>query len=637
MGRLDALHAWPLWLLAALPLIWIAARRLGSSPGGRVALGAALRSLALMLVVAALMQPLLVVPLRGISIVYALDVSHSISPECVRAALDWIEAADAHGRPAQARYVVFGDRARLLDRIDAARSILVTQGLAGAGSGAIGQAATNLEEALSVASSGFAPGYSKRLVLLSDGNQNEGNVWRALTRLHAQAVRVFSVPARVSVDSDAWVEGVGVPEAPRQREPVPLTVRTFSRTATHGRIQLRIDGGPVRHRAVSLSPGPNEWTFMVRFVRAGANTVDVRVDAAGDQASHNDTWRQTVWVGPKPRVLYLEGAAQTSRYLSSALRAQGIEVSVGSAAELERDPRVLAEHDAVILSDVPGAELGSALTRRLEAFVRDGGGLIFAAGENSYGQGGFADSAVEALQPVKFEELRARREIDLVLLIDRSSSMRGAALEYAKTAALSALDRLDPHHRLAVLAFDSQPHEVVPLREVGDAREARDSISRMTAGGQTNMFTALLHARILLQGSRAKTRHVILLSDGNTAPVSGLPPEPAVPAPAQVPSAAQPPASFAALTDLLARDGITLSTVAIGVDPDTELMSLLASRTGGRSYLARSEAEIPAMFVQEADRLLADSIVERPFRPIVRLSTRKMAGLDFATAPELRA
>jgi Mg-chelatase subunit ChlD len=116
---------------------------------------------------------------------------------------------------------------------------------------------------------------------------------------------------------------------------------------------------------------------------------------------------------------------------------------------------------------------------------------------------------------------RKRRELDLVLLIDRSHSMRGRKLELAKTAALATLDLLEPQHRLAVVAFDSRAHDVVPLAEVAGKRRAEDLISSMTASGQTNIYYALVEAQRILADSTAGTKHIILLSDGLTAPPPG--------------------------------------------------------------------------------------------------------------------
>ena len=73
----------------------------------------------------------------------------------------------------------------------------------------------------------------------------------------------------------------------------------------------------------------------------------------------------------------------------------------------------------------PGAigRSGSETARYLCA--RSGGGLIFTAGESTFGEKGFANSSIEKLLPVKFEGEGKRKDLDLVLLLDRSFSMRG--------------------------------------------------------------------------------------------------------------------------------------------------------------------------------------------------------------------
>ena len=208
---------------------------------------------------------------------------------------------------------------------------------------------------------------------------------------------------------------------------------------------------------------------------------------------------------PRPHALYVEGGERGARYLADALTAQGIRVSVATAQELSDDARLLDGKDVVILSDVRADSLGTDAVQRLRAFVRDrGGGLIFAAGQNTYGQEGFAKSEMEQLLPVTFEAKRKHEDLDLVLLVDRSSSMRGQKIEVSKSAALATLDLLDPEHRLAVVAFDAQPHDVVPLMAVGDKREAENLISRMTSSGQTNIYNALLRAQALLAESQGQ-------------------------------------------------------------------------------------------------------------------------------------
>ena len=46
----------------------------------------------------------------------------------------------------------------------------------------------------------------------------------------------------------------------------------------------------------------------------------------------------------------------------------------------------------------------------------------------------------------------------------------------------------------------------------------------MTSSGQTNIYNALLRAQVLFARSQAKTKHIILLSDGLTSPPPGYAP-----------------------------------------------------------------------------------------------------------------
>jgi Ca-activated chloride channel family protein len=659
MPTLTLGAAWPLALLAALPLVWLLAWRNRTGVArSRVAAAAVLRSLALAAIAVALARPMLHRTTEEVSVVYALDVSASISRRFLDEALEWIGWVDTRHQPAQSRVVVFADRPELVASVDALRSLALSTEDGAAREGVIDRSATNLEEGLLAALPGFAPGLARRVVLISDGNQTEGDAWRAMLRLQAEGARVFAVPAPVAGDNDAWVERIHVPPGVRQQASAHVEAWVFSRRSVPARVDLVMGEGAVASRTLSLSPGSNRVAFVVRFPRAGAQTVTVRVSAQGDELQRNDALVEEVLVQPRPHALYVEGGERGARYLADALTAQGIRVSAAAAANLSDDPRLLDDKDVVILSDVRADSLGTDAVQRLRRFVRDrGGGLIFAAGQNTYGQEGFRNSEIEQLLPVTFEAKRKHEDLDMVLLVDRSSSMRGQKIEVSKSAALATLDLLDPEHRLAVVAFDAQPHDVVPLMTVGDKREAENLISRMTSSGQTNIYNALLRAQALLAESKAKTKHIILLSDGLTSPPPGqgartarrgdvderiraLDAEVArqlgrVADPAGAAERAE-PAGFPGLMEELADAGMTLSTVAIGEKPDVELMANLARWGGGRSYVTRVDAEVPTLFAAETRRLLSDAIVEERFRPRVKAWSPALAGVDLAGAPELR-
>jgi Ca-activated chloride channel family protein len=651
---------WPLALLVVLPLVWGLSWRNRAGVGReRVIAAAVLRSLAVAAIVVALIKPTLHRASDDMSIVYVVDVSSSVSRHFLNEALDWIAQIDAHNRLAQSRAVVFAGNAEMVESVDAVRSISVATGDGLQRDGVIDQDATNLEEGLLAALPGFLPGLAKRIVLLSDGNQTEGDAWQAMMRLQDEGVRVFSVPATVAADNDAWVERIDVPSGARERAEVEIEARVFSRRSVPARVELSIDDRSVAARDVTLSPGENRVSFTVRFSQTGARNVTALVSAEDDEQQRNNMLTRNVIVQPRLHALYVEGGESGAHYLADALTTQGIRVSVTAAQEFSTDGQLLDGKDVVILSDVRADSLGTDAVQRLEAFVRDGGGgLVFAAGQNTYGQKGFAKSKVEELLPVTFEAKRKHEDLDIVVLVDRSSSMRGEKIEVSKSAARATLDVLDPEHRLAVVAFDAKPHDVVPLRKVGNKREAEDLISRMTSNGQTNIYSALLRAQELLEESKAKTRHVILLSDGLTSPPPGETSESFYPteiqerlravqaaearqrgaevASSQVQKQTTSLRGFPGIMEELTYAKITLSTVSIGEKPDVELMGNLAKWGGGKSYVTRIDSEVPTLFAAETRRLLNDSIVEEGFRPRVKAWSPTLAGVNFDGAPELK-
>jgi Ca-activated chloride channel family protein len=156
--------------------------------------------------------------------------------------------------------------------------------------------------------------------------------------------------------------------------------------------------------------------------------------------------------------------------------------------------------------------------------VRDlGGGFLFAGGENGYGLGGWYHTTIERILPVRMdaEKRRDEPEVAMALIIDRSGSMTGLPFEMAKQAAKATADTLSGRrpsrgHRVR-LAADAH-REMTPAKH--RARFQSD-IARIQAGGGTEIFPALDAAYQALSSTRAKSKHVILLTDGQ-APKNGI-------------------------------------------------------------------------------------------------------------------
>ena len=611
--------AWPAVFLAAIPLLfWLAGRsriRLGRT---HLLVATLLRSLAIVSLALALMRPQWNAESGDVSVVYALDISRSVSSSFIDAAINWIEQADREGRPAHARYLAFADHAILLQKPADMRNIAVVQGRArgaAADPSVIDQTATDLEQALDTALLGLDRDRAKRIVLLTDGNQTAGELRRVLPRLTRAHVRVYPIPAKVRDDNDAWVAGIEVPEDVHSGEPVTVTVRVISAVETPAQVSLKDAKTVLGARKVQLKAGLNRIAFEAKLARAGAVTLSAEVLAKGDPVSANNRMQQSVWVNARPRILYVEGGqAEGAHYLADALTGQGIDTRVIAPAALPGSAAELAMYDGVILSDTPAKALAADQMQAIESYVRDlGGGLLFASGENVHGEQGYSDTAVEKVLPVQFRAQEKRKDLALVIALDRSYSMKGRKMEMAKEATRATLDLLEEQHRFGVVAFDSQTYIAVPMQYVRSRRKAEDQISRIQASGQTNIYPALGIVYRLLQKTDSKAKHVILLSDGDTHP-----------------------ADFETLVKRMAGEKIVVSTVAVGEDANRALMSDIAKWGKGRAYVAENAELIPQIFIEETERAVRSNLLEESFRPAVKHRSAAFRGLDVDKLPELK-
>jgi uncharacterized membrane protein len=404
-----------------------------------------------------------------------------------------------------------------------------------------------------------------------------------------------------------------VPEGVRRDEPTSVSVHVVSQQRTWARVALFAAGRQLASRDALLDPGDNSITLPVRLRAAGALTLSAQVQARGDSLPDNDRLDQSIWVAPRARVLYVESQPDASRYLRAALTAEGMDVSVAGPQQLPESAATLDAFDAVILSDLPADQLTPRRMQALQSYVRErGGGLLFASGENTFGEGGYSKTVLEQVLPAEFKAQEKRKDLALVLCLDRSYSMKGKPIALAKAGARAALGMLDEQHYFGVVAFDSQPHEAVPLQYVRSKRRAEELIERIQASGQTNIYPALATAWRMLQNQKVTRKHVILLSDGDTAP-----------------------ADFDRLLKRMQDAKITVSTVTIGRTGDPGLMERIAGMGGGKAYLAEQIEQVPQLFVEDARNVAQSSMSEEPFKPRVKRRVDAMQGVDFARAPPL--
>lgn len=176
---------------------------------------------------------------------------------------------------------------------------------------------------------------------------------------------------------------------------------------------------------------------------------------------------------------------------------------------------------------------------------------------------------------------------DLVVILDRSGSMAGAKLDYAKAAVQELIGRLQPQDRFGLVAYSNAAWVAIPLAGIGDGAGAgwRATVDGIGAGGGTNIAAGLDLGQGMVETARRSGRmpRVILISDG---------------------LANEGDTSHDGLVERgrrAARAEYMLTTVGVGGDFNEYLMTALADAGTGNYYYLRHASDLESVFAGELD------------------------------------
>src|SRR5437870_581659 len=89
-------------------------------------------------------------------------------------------------------------------------------------------------------------------------------------------------------------------------------------------------------------------------------------------------------------------------------------------------------------------------------------------------------------------QMGRRMPLNLCLVIDRSGSMEGEPLEYAKRACGYVVDLLEPSDVLSIVTFEEQVDVVMPARRVVNRQLVKEHIQRIRPGNTTNLYDGIV-------------------------------------------------------------------------------------------------------------------------------------------------
>lgn len=480
---------------------------------------------------------------------------------------------------------------------------------------AFDESGTNAASALRLAGAMLPDGVSGRIVLLSDGRFEDASSEAAL--LSARGIAVDTLVFTPEEADDAQLTRVTVPSHAYQNQSFHVTVEIYSNFATGGTLVLSANREPVATREVELRKGDNTFIFQDVAQVPGVVTYEVQLIAQGDSVSQNDRLGAYISVEGAPNILLVEGNFGGESELKKLLTAAGMLVKSVTPEAVYADAEALRKYGAVVFNNVDADALPEASIDALKQYVRTlGRGFVVIGGDSSYALGGYRGSALEGLLPVSID---AKNQMDmpsvaLVLVIDKSGSMTEqmfgmTRLELAKEGAARSVEVLTERDSVGVIAFDDTAKWVLPMTKVTDVEGIQDQIATIRPGGGTAFYSPLYEAYTALVNFDAPLKHVIFLTDGEPGD-----------------------SGYQGIASEMSRQGITLTTVAVGSGANTSLLKQLADSGNGRCYVAGEFDNIPKIFTKETYLITGSYVQNRTFTPAI---TEKSSLTDYDAFPEL--
>lgn len=184
---------------------------------------------------------------------------------------------------------------------------------------------------------------------------------------------------------------------------------------------------------------------------------------------------------------------------------------------------------------------------------------------------------------------RKRPALNLAAVLDRSGSMAGEKLDYAKRSTQLLLDQFAPDDRFSLVTFDDEVQPLVESATVSDPAALSAAIAGIQAGNCTNLSGGWLKGIELVSRNASEecVNAVLLLTDG------------------QANAGIVNPDQLTALGQNVLKDkNIRTSCLGLGADFNEDLLKRVSEAAGGRFYYIESPDHAPEVFKEELGGLL---------------------------------
>jgi uncharacterized membrane protein len=549
-------------------------------------------------------------PIEGLNVFFLLDRSDSIPANQQEAARRYVNQAAAEKKNSdRVGVLVFGTEAALESsaaeqvNLDSEKVLAV-----------VGTERTDIAAGIRLGTAAFPETGQKRLVLVSDGNENIGDALTALLSARSLGVSLDVIPVGVARGHDVALQRLGLPARVKQGAAFEAKIFVETDRPQKATVRLYRNDQPLHDQEVELAAGKNLFSFPQQLTEPGFYNYTAFLETEGDTLPQNNKATGFIHVRGEPRILLISSSANLAedQPLLSALRSSRLNVEAGGPDKFPASLAEMTSYDALFICNLSAGDLGRDNMLLLESAVRDFGvGLVCVGGDQTYAAGGYRATPLESTLPVNME-LDSKKVLPngaIVLIMHGMEFANGN--QVARDCALGVLESLGPQDELGVLLWDGRERWLFELTKVSNKKALGQKIAGMNQGDLGSFQGIMTQAHQALARSSANLKHIVVFSDGD------------------------PGSPSLELMQQIVADRITVSTVLIAGHAGPDTMEWIAFQGRGRFYDVNNPANLPQIFVKEAAVILKSAIFEEPFKPQLAVASEVVQGISAAEYPTL--
>ena len=584
---------WVLWLLP-LALAWVAWEWQRSGRRQHLLLKGGM----LVAVILALSAPNLTFKESRVAVAVLADTSASVSDADLAKENDLLKQINSAKGGNRIEVIPFARAPRAMSAEEAGFKLKRTEGSDGRG--------TNLEAPMRQALASLPAGMVHRMVLVTDGNENEGAVTRAAWQAQQLGVPVDTIALPGRPQPQIRTEAVGMPGAVFTGERFPVDLTIFTPRPVEATVELSAEGKPIGIHKVALAAGENRVRIRTSLNASGAVDLSGKIAAPGFGESR---FENAVAVR-RPKITWISQDPEGSEgHIVDVLTANRFDVAKERSLPESLDGTQLLAFNNINLELLKDDD-----KKRVEDFVQSGGGALWIAGENNtyIDHKDQPEDPLARSFPAKLAPPRSPHGTTVVIIIDKSSSMEGKKIELARLAAIGVVENLKLDDKIGVLIFDNSFEWAVPIRSVENKAAIEKAISGITPDGGTQIAPALAEAYHKVLPVNAAFKHIVLLTDGISEEGDSF-----------------------TMSAEAAKNRVTISTVGLGQDVNRAYLEKIATSAKGRSYFLNDPKGLEQILLKDVQEHTGTTAVEKPIKATVKHTSDLLDKVDAATAPEL--